>query len=549
MLYQSMSHRVAACFQDRVGTQDSSGASSSNIRKPTQICTFPGKNSSAYSFTEAFRNPGTDQNKKVPLQKNVTEFRISERESEFSSSFNFIKLIPPSLKKDIIHLRKFILDDDIIEKTYKAALRYPEGINELLKVLEHMGRFNEKYAEKRSAEEKKFMKWLNIITAKIKYLHLVKISNIKLQYMPALEEIRKIQIEKVNTNLEDADATRKEYRSEDNNPINSLKMLKNCVSRTGDQCQYKNKHLTKIAEYGPVPSKVDRNPSHQNNINVSGTCNNNNSKSFSQIEEKNRLKCSSGIKNNRSEIATKRVQPQTIRQKSFDAEPEKCETYLIDNIINEIYFTHNKNASQAELRTQSSKRISSTTDEFASPNPKSEPCVTAKNFPVTVKRKPNESPLENTEFQTPDAMLSGFLKKKIKTEFNEEEVEKGIKKHYEITITGVKSDALQKSDCKFDITNTLKTKRPRSRFPNGLSSAIKRSKGILKPDVMEAFLTHVKRRKYPRKIAAIYDRDVSKITEQLENIVFSYYHGRTRSSSDDAQISWVMQLIEKLKEH
>ncbi|GFT84808.1 hypothetical protein TNCV_2767941 [Trichonephila clavipes] len=645
-------------FLISVGTQDSSGTSISNIKKPTKICTSPRKNSSVNSFPVVFRNPETDQNKKVPLQKNVTEFRISERKSEFSSSFNFIKLIPPSSKKEIIHLKKFILDDDIQEKTYKAALRYPEGINELLKVLDHMGRFNEENAEKRSAEEKKFMKWLNIITAKIKYLHLVKISNIKPQYKPALEEIRKIQINNVNTSLVDADATREKYHSGDNSSINSqrkinnsLKILKKCVSRTEDQCQGKNKHLMEIAEYGPVLPKVDGNPSQQININISGTCNNTNSKSFNQTDEKNRLKCSSGIKNNSNEIATKRVQPPTIRQQAFDAEAEKRE---IDDIINEIYLTRNKNARQTELRAQNSKRISSvqnnrnfihndqrivtnektdlqingskqsvslratdefsspnpknkpcfmaknfpvtvkrepnesslkntefktsyemlsgflkkkiktdlqinsskqnfslkTTDGLASPDPKSEPCVTPKNFPVTVKRGPNESSLENTEFQTPDAILNDFLKKKIKTEFNEEEVEKDIKKHCELTTTGVKSDALLKSDCKFGITNTPRTKRPRSRFPNGISSAIKHSKGILKPDVMEAFLIHVKRRKYPWKIAAIYDRDIileAKREEFVDDDLIEDDLRRTMFSSIDRVTAQIRQRFQQLQ--
>ncbi|GFR02288.1 hypothetical protein TNCT_379401 [Trichonephila clavata] len=454
-------------------TQDSSVTSSSNVKKPTKTCTSPGKNSLPNSLPKIFQNPETDQNKKVPLQKNVTEFRISERGSELSSSFNFFKLIPPSSKKDIIHLKKFILDDDIQERTYKAALRYPDGINKLLKVLEHMGRFNEKYAEKRSAEEKKFMKWLNIITAKIKYFHLAKISNIEPHYKPALEEIRKIQIENVNIKPKDAIATSKKYRSEDSNPIdsqrkitnNSSKILKRCVSRTGDQCQDKYKHSPEIAEHGSVLSKIDRNPSHQNNIHISGTCNNKNSKPFSQTEAKNRLKCSSGIKNDNSEIATKRVQP----QKSFDAVPEKPETNLIDVIINEIYLRHNKNARQTELSAQNSKKISpvqnnssrihtnqrtltsektdlqingskqnfslKATDEFGSQNLKSEPCFTARNFPVAVKREPNESSSENTLFQASDALFSGFLKKKIKTEVIEE-VEKDIKKQNDATITG-----------------------------------------------------------------------------------------------------------------
>ncbi|GFS80647.1 hypothetical protein NPIL_311331 [Nephila pilipes] len=114
-----------------------------------------------------------------------------------------------------------------------------------------------------------------------------------------------------------------------------------------------------------------------------------------------------------------------------------------------------------------------------------------------------------------------------------------------------KSNVRPKADCKIGIADS-QSRKYAYRIPDGLNSAIKRSEGILKTPVMKAFLTHVKGRKYPRKYAEIYAGDISKITKiiaQLESIVTNYYQGRKRSTSDDAQIFWMTQLIKKLKEN
>lgn len=571
-----------------VASLDSTITSCSNIKRLTKTGTSPDNSSLTNFFPKIFQNSERDLNEKqVSHQKNGTEFRISEQASELLHSFNFNKLIPPSLKNDAIHLKKFFLEDDILESPYKAALRYPEGINRFFTVLEYLGKFNKKYTEKRSPEENKFIEWLDIMAAKIKYLHLLNISKIEPQYKPPLEEIRKVQIGNVNANPEVEDGTRKEHRTEEKNQKTtnrSSKISKTCISRTENQCQDKNENSMQITEN--KPDKSDRNPLHRKSFPISGTCSSKSSKSFCQSDERNRPKCSSEAKKYNSEVVKTRVQPQSIKpNKPFVTELEKPETNLIDNIINNIYLTHNKNARLTELSSKNSQSISSvqknnnllhkdqhttsltnentnvqiiepkqnfyskTRNEFGSPNPKGEPCFTAKNFPATIKREPNEPLLENTIFEkkSSDIMFSGLLKKIIKTEFNEEQI-KDIKKPLDANLADVKSNFLRNVDCKTGITETLKGKHTPYIFPSGVKAAIKRSKGILKPAIMKAFLIHVKRRKYPRMYAEIYDKDVSKIIEQLELIVNNYYHGRNRSKSDDAQISWIMQLIKNLKE-
>ncbi|GFS47617.1 hypothetical protein NPIL_482091 [Nephila pilipes] len=451
-------------------TQDSSVTSNSNAKGHMNACMSPGNNSIPNSFLKTSKNSETNQKERKNYpQNNETEVRLSEKTSMHSYSFRFIKLIPPSLKTDIVHLKKFILDY-FQEQSYTTALRYPEGINKLIHVLEHMVRFNEKYSERRSEEEKKFNEWLHLVVTKIKYLHLQTISKLEPQYKPPMEEIIKSRIEYIRTNPQQIKVTRKEHHTEKKNQINPptktnskfSNILKALASEIKNQSQDdKYVHSKVTAEYKSDLSKINRSPIQQNNIPISDTyCKN--TKPVCQSDEGNKPKCSSSVKSAKREVATKReyTQPQTIKQnKPFSAEFKKPEVILIDHIIHNKQLTHSRNARQTEMRVQSpintslraqnndqrtvlSKnekadlRInvskhdihSKPNDELDSTIPKSELCCMIKNFPVVVKREPDESLIEHAIPQkTCDEKSRGSLKKKVKTEFSIEKTERDIK--------------------------------------------------------------------------------------------------------------------------
>lgn len=83
----------------------------------------------------------------------------------------------------------------------------------------------------------------------------------------------------------------------------------------------------------------------------------------------------------------------------------------------------------------------------------------------------------------------------------------------------------------------------------GLLTAIRCSKGVLKPYELRAFLIHVKGKKHVRQMAKNFSLEVNKLIEQLEVIVNKHYRGVKALAPSNREIVWIKELIDRLKAH
>ncbi|GFS47619.1 retrovirus-related Pol polyprotein from transposon opus [Nephila pilipes] len=132
-------------------------------------------------------------------------------------------------------------------------------------------------------------------------------------------------------------------------------------------------------------------------------------------------------------------------------------------------------------------------------------------------------------------------KETINSKYQEHAQRDADAQHYQTKDT--EPTVLQNTTCKSPKTR----ERKQFTFPEGLKSSIEKSKGILAPEVMKAFLIHVKRKRFPYKHAKIYTQNIAKLVDQLELIVINYYYSKIRSRLDDTQMMWLKQLIMNLK--